>query len=420
MKISNLRVSLLPHTPFLTLSDKFDLKRAMDYQGKLGSICYSEEGLAPSFLEDDEATYRRIHMMTSGEHQSVFEHVNIGLYLQNSPKFLNMILNNEHQYSTSERSLRYTTIGIDDGLPLEMIKLYNKWNGIFFDKIKEKYGSCKTDKQIMKLAQENSRYLMPVTMSTEMVHTIPLAQLNRVVNYMMDYKENGINGLKDDLHSQMVPHINEFVKELRRLNVIDDRLLSNRKHRSLSIFGSDINKKYKEFGEVYSTSYLGSFAELAQAHRHRTIYYQMERTKEKEYFIPPILEGDYSKISEWLSDIEMVNKKYGVIPQGEKVLINEKGTFDNFVLKMKERLCSAAQLEVAMQTEQTRNDYYNSLQNDLRYLNEDNIYNIEVMKKRELMQKLEQYSKGARCTFPDYDCPRDCKFKEGKILTRKI
>lgn len=420
MKINNLQVNLLPHTPFLTLFDKFDLKRAMDYQGKIGAICYSEEGLEPSFFEDDQATNKRVSMMTNGEHQSVFEHINVGLYLKNSPKFLNMILNNEHQYSTSERSLRYTSIGIDDGLPREMIELYNKWNQIFFDKIKEKYSSCKTDRQIMKLAQENSRYLMPVTMATEMVHTIPLAQLNRVVKYMMDYAENGINGIKDDLHSQMVPHIERFIKELYRLNIIDDRLLSNRKHRTLSIFGKDISEKQKEFGEVYSTSYLGSFALLAQAQRHRTIYYQMERTEEKTYFIPPILEGDDKKICEWQQDMEMVYKKYGYIPQGEKVLINEKGTFDNFVLKMKERLCSAAQLEVAMQTEQTLKEYRSALTADLYDFHLNNIYVPGMDKKREILEKIDSYSKGARCTFPDYDCPRDCKFKEGKILTRKI
>jgi hypothetical protein len=30
------------------------------------------------------------------------------------------------------------------------------------------------------------------------------------------------------------------------------------------------------------------------------------------------------------------------------------------------------------------------------------------------------YSKGARCTFPDYNCANDCKFAEGKKLLRKI
>ena len=357
MKVNNLRVSLLPHTPFLKDDGKFNLKQAMNYQGQLGGICYSEDGLMASFTEDKTKTERRVNMMTSGEHQSVFEHVNVGLYLQNSPKFLNMILNNEHQYSTSERSLRYTSIK-EGELPQEMIDLYNKWNEIFFIKIKEQYGHCKSDAAIRKLAQENSRYLMPVTMATEMVHTIPLAQLNRLVNYLIDYADYGVNGVKDDLHDQMEADINDFICQLDELGLIDERLLSNRKHRSLSIFGTDIKLNCKEFGDTYSTAYKGSFAEYAQAHRHRTIYYQMERTDDKEYYVPPILHDDPWAISEWQKDMRKV-ASMAYIPQGEMIKISEKGTFENFVMKMKERLCSAAQLEVAMQTESTRNNYRN-------------------------------------------------------------
>ena len=418
MAVNNLKVTLLPHTPFLKEDGKFDLKKAINYQGQLGGICYSEDGLMASFQEEQEKTEKRVNMMTGGEHQSVFEHVNVGLYLQNSPKFLNMILNNEHQYSTSERSLRYTTIKAGE-LPLEMIELYNKWNEIFFTKIKSQYGSCKSDMAIRKLAQENSRYLMPVTMSTEMVHSIPLAQLNRVVRYLSDYADNGINGEKDDLHAQMVDPINKFICNLADLDVIDDRLLSNRKHRSLSIFGTDIRKGYHEFGETYSTTYMGSFAEYAQAHRHRTIYYDMQRTMHREYFMPPILEGDYLLMAEWQEDMEKV-ARMGYIPQGEKVLIREKGTFENFILKMKERLCSAAQLEVAMQTEKTRNQYGNSLDYDILNHNEDTTDPAIYWRKKEMLEVLDAHSKGARCTFPDYDCPRDCKFAAGKVLRRKI
>ena len=415
MEISNLRVTLLPHTPFLKENGKFDLQKAMTYQGQIGGICYNEDGLMASFDESLDKTEKRVNQTTSGEHQSVFEHVNVGLYLQDTPKFLNMILNNEHQYSTSERSLRYTIIKDDGNIPSEMVELYNKWNNIFFDKIKDKYGQCKNDRQIMKLAQENSRYLMPVTMSTEMVHTIPLAQLNRIVKYLMDYRDNGI---KDNLHEQMVPHINRFIEQLYEVNVIDDRLLSNRKHRSLSIFGDNLCDTIKEFGEVYSTVYKGSFASLAQAQRHRTIYYQMERDPNKDYFIPPIIEDDTILTYEWLTDMRKVVDKYDYIPQGEKVFISEKGTFDNFILKMKERLCSAAQLEVAMQTKDTLEDYYTGLSLKNSSILQHDL--IIIDKREELLTKLETYRNGARCTFPDYDCPRDCQFKEGKTLVRKI
>ena len=37
-----------------------------------------------------------------------------------------------------------------------------------------------------------------------------------------------------------------------------------------------------------------------------------------------------------------------------------------------------------------------------------------------LTQDIIKYCNGARCTFFDYDCSNDCKFKEGQLLTRKI
>ena len=73
-------------------------------------------------------------------------------------------------------------------------------------------------------------------------------------------------------------------------------------------------------------------------------------------------------------------------------------------MKMKERLCSAAQLEVAMQTEETRDEYYNSLVEQDHHKKED----------------MKSYMNGARCTFKDYDCPKSCNFSEGIKLLRKI
>ena len=37
-----------------------------------------------------------------------------------------------------------------------------------------------------------------------------------------------------------------------------------------------------------------------------------------------------------------------------------------------------------------------------------------------LAQDIEKYTHGARCTFPNYECPNTCHFSEGIKLTRKI
>ncbi len=106
-------------------------------------------------------------------------------------------------------------------------------------------------------------------------------------------------------------------------------------------------------------------------------------------------------MNEWNCDIRSV---HDVIPQGEMLLISEVGKYDDFILKSKERLCTSAQLEIMLQTRDTLLKYKEALENTNNPLAED------ILK----------YSHGARCTFPDFKCPNDCNFKEGKTLVRKI
>ena len=93
-----------------------------------------------------------------------------------------------------------------------------------------------------------------------------------------------------------------------------------------------------------------------------------------------------------------------VYPQGEMVMVSESGKMDDFILKCKERLCSHAQLEIANQEKNTLLKYRSEL----------------AKRGSPLAKQLDPYNHGSRCTFPDYECHQDCKFKEGKMLVRKI
>ena len=93
-----------------------------------------------------------------------------------------------------------------------------------------------------------------------------------------------------------------------------------------------------------------------------------------------------------------------VTPIGEMITIRESGSYQNFILKCKERLCSNAQLEIMLQTRKTLLEYMDALKESNPVLYED----------------IKKYSHGTRCSFPNYVCPADCKFKEGKTLVRKI
>jgi thymidylate synthase ThyX len=377
----------------------FDKDAALNLSGKIAGVCYDKEGFNHLANEPVEKTNRRIDRTLNNGHHSVYDHINISFNLQNVPKMLAMILNNEHQYTTSEKSARYTPVQVsgESIITSKEVELYNKWMDIFKVKIKEQYGYIYNDDQIKKLAQENARYMVTVFMPTQMIYTTSLRQINYIASWMNEYIK-GIN--KDNKYEvKLAVAMREFIRELERLNILEPGLLKNEKHRDLSLFGDDLDDETELFEEVYSTTYKGTFAQLAQAHRHRTLDYKMEMLENKEYYVPPIIRDDEILVKEWLKDIASVGD---ITPQGEMVLINEKGKYEDFILKCKERLCSAAQLEIMEQTRDTL----------LKYREKTNSPRIK--------NDIEKYTRGARCTFRDFECSQDCKFKEGKTMTRKI
>lgn len=394
----NIKIEMLPNL-YRNEDGTFNKKAALSLSGKIAGVCYDKEGFNHLLNESEEKTNRRIDMTLNNGHHSVYDHINISLNIHNIPKILAMVINNEHQYTTSEKSARYTPIIRSENaiITLKEEELYNKWMNIFFEKIKEKYSETFDDKKIKKLSQENARYLVTVFMPTEMIYTTSFRQINYIVSWMKEY----INNAKSDFEIKLKCAMEEFISELERLNILEPGLLKNEKYRTISLFGSGLNNINDYFGNVYVTTYKGSLASVAQAHRHRTLDYKIEFLEEKEYFIPPIIKDDKELVNEWLNDIKKVKD---VTPQGEIVLINEMGKYEDFILKCKERLCSCAQLEIMHQTKQTLLKYAEGLKNNNEILSND----------------IKKYLKGARCTFKDFNCSQDCKFKEGKLLTRDI
>lgn len=400
MEQTRIKVGILPNQ-FLKSDGTFNKNEAMKLSGKIAGVCYDKEGFIHLLNEPEDKTRRRIDRTLNNGHHSVYDHISISLNLQNLPKVLAMVLNNEHQYTTSEKSARYTPVIRQKGSNIteDEERLYNKWMDILKVKIKAQYKDVYSDAKIQKLAQENARYFVTVFMPTQMIYSTSFRQINYIASWMQKYIENA--DMSNAFSIKLVSSMQELLKELAEVNVLEEGLMRNEKGRSLSLFGKDLDKKEEYFGNVYSTQYKGSLAELAQAHRHRTIDYQMEILDEKEYFIPPIIADDKLLVEEWLRDMQKVRD---ITPQGELVKISEIGKYDDFILKCKERLCSEAQLEIMLQTKKTLLKYKKALEESNNPLALD----------------IEKYSHGARCTFPDFTCLSDCKFKEGKILTRKI
>ena len=137
---------------------------------------------------------------------------------------------------------------------------------------------------------------------------------------------------------------------------------------------------------------------LAQAHRHRTLHYECMLEENPEYFVPLILSENPNLVEEWLRDMKQVAHLH---PQGELILINERGDYENLILKAKERLCTAAQLEVMQNTKQTIEKIIKNTDNDV------------------VRKDLEAINKGSRC-LSGFNCATPCAFKEGILCSRDI
>jgi len=379
------------HPNFIASKEEFD-----NLGGHSAGVCYMPGNYEDILNEPCEKTERRIKQTKDSFHHSVYDHSSLSLSISDIPKALAMLLNNEKMYSTSEKSARYTKMILK-----EEQELYDKWLEIYKKLIKEKYQNkfplFFTDSKIEKLAQENARYLISVFTPTSMIYTTTYRQLNLIYAFLKSEigREN-----QSIFFTELVPAMNDFCSAIEKCNYIDDKLSQNDKNREQSFLKQGYTPE-EHFGDVYATTYKGSFAQLAQAQRHRTLSYNISLLDTNEFYIPPIIRESKSLTQEWENDCE---KQAHIFPQGMLVNISEYGKFDDFVLKMLERKCTFAQLEINQQTNETLKKYVNELK----------------ASNHPRATELEQYTKGSRCTFPNYTCKTPCGFKDGVTEEREI
>lgn len=365
-------------------------EEAIKFSGMSAGICYLPKTIDELINEEEEKTIKRANNTLKSGHHSVFDHVSYNLVLTNIPKILAMILNNEGIYTTSEKSARYTKMQTSE----EEQKLYEKWIEIYSKEIGNKYPNL-TEKQALKLAQENARYLISIfTPATVMEYTVSIRQINYIMQFARNYIENE---LESEFSTKLKTVLAEFLEKLEILNIPE--LNANAKAREFSLFAK--RNRQEEFGECYSTSYYGTFAEYAQAHRHRTLRYELEIEKEAKFYNPEIIENNKELVEEWQRDIQSLAKNY---PQGMLVKITERGTVEDFVLKCKERLCGCAQLEIMNQTKETLDKYIKATKDT----------------NKAVYEYLKQYEAGVRCMFKDFTCTAPCVWGPKNALSRKI
>jgi len=305
--------------------------------------CYSGKDFDE--LEQESFNQNLIDQTLGSGHHSVYEHEHLTFYMNGIPKALAMVFNNEKQYVTSEKSARYTQM---KDIESEQKVKYDKWMKIFKQEINKIYplmsDSEKRETAIQKLAQENARYVTSVFTPTKMVHTINLRQLNFLIYEFENFIDEDKTG-KNEFKNWLATSMQEFLQQAKPPKIEN---LKNQTDRHLSFFGNPIEE---HFGDVYSTNYLMSFACLAQAHRHRTINYQIAKDVELGaqygFHVPKIIRNtDLEK--EWVNDLKEI-AGYD-FPQAQLIKITERGLLEDFRSKLILRLCGHAQHEIMERT----------------------------------------------------------------------
>lgn len=383
-----MKVTLKAHTKLF----KGDLNKqeTLEMAGLNAGICYMPDTFEKLEAEDSEKKLKRANRTIIDTHHSVVGHSSMELIIEGIPKICAMILNNLGEYNTSEKSARYTEM---TSLDPEETKLYDKWKIIFKVKIKELYGGkIKNEKQIDKLAMENARYVLSVFTPTVMAYTTSVRQLNYIVDWCRKMCKEEVKEGQSGFFSDVAIYMNELAYKIEEIAGIEN--LNDTKNRAFNLFNknvTEIGDIEPFFGHTYQTTYKGTFAQLAQAQRHRTIDYVMYFDGQAKFFyVPPILEGCNGLVKEWLEDLKSLADK-GKVPQATLVDILEMGTAENFLLKTKERECGCAQLEIQRQTIRTHE-----------------LYEASPNLTPALKEKFKGYSRKVRCAFDDFKCPRPC------------
>ncbi len=357
--------------------------------GEFAGICYMSGTLQEIIAQPLEKKLARAQKAKENGHHSIFDHECITLYLKDVPKLFAMLLNNEKVYATSEKSARYTQMEAD-GIDYVM---YTKWQKVLEDLIQTKYGANPffTQKKIQKLAQENARYFLSVFTNTSLAYTTTYRQLSYLYGWLKDIQNH-----PSALIQKLKPTADQFCKYLEINNFVDKTISQGSKQSGFSLIADKDKQDY--YGDVYCTHYFGSLAQFAQAQRHRSLSLQFKEMPTTSFYVPKILQDEPELKNQWLSDMFKIKD---LTPQGMIVQIFERGTPEALVMKIKDRLCTNAQLEICQQTKKTLQTY------------------IEQTKDQQIKDMLMQYNNGARCKS-GFDCKSPCGFADGINLNRNI
>jgi len=372
--------------------------------GKTAGICYMPEDYLDNAIQNEEKALARADMTAKSGHHSVYDHASLTISISGIPKILAMLLNSTNYYVTSEKSARYTVMRPETNTELA---LYEKWIGKFKEIISTTYPKIDA-KTVNKLAQENARYMTSVFTPTTMAYTVSQRQLCYIIGWLFDLNVALANH-SNLFNDKLMVSVRELYSELWGLFATP---VKDNKGREFDFIPCQYGHKKvlpeNHIGNTYSVSYKGTFAQLAQAQRHRTLSYTMwfkgDTADELGFYVPEIIKGTEYE-AEWLADIKSVAYCF---PQGTLVMITEEGLAKHFFLKCKERLCGRAQLEIALQTAETLRKFI------------ANEFNLSKLNQDTLRAIAPNDTPVAKCGMTGFTCTEVCMWGAKDWHNRKI
>ena len=420
-------------------------KDSMVFSGKAAGICYMPDDYLSNGIQNDETALKRALGNAKSGHYSVFEHSHISFLIETT-KAMAMVLNSTKLYTTSEKSARYTKMNPQSGIEKD---LYEKWNKKLFDIIKDTYGDKYTDKEAEKLAMENARYFISVFTPTVMMFTVPFSRaillcgwLDDMAKAMNDMVNSGYIGSENkttlNYYSKLAEQAVELAKLIRESLSLskEEPILVDHKDIGIDFFNNVATYRRLEFiqktlksvsnstianhdnvlindfvkDNMYACTNIYSFACLAQEQRHRTLDYRIYSICEKAFYIPAILTKE-EDIKDWNDDMNFMYKNTDVVCQGNLLFVHESGSFDNFYLKCKERVCMRAQKEIMDVTCSQILNMYKYCKGEIEH---NSFYFLSPLNSARLLSMVDDSGSEEpmvlpRCMWRGYSCKEPCK-----------
>lgn len=349
----------------------------------MASLCYMKDSYRQLEEQPLDRHKSRGEMVKASGHHSTYCHSYRTIVLSGIPKIICMTLNSLTFYNTSEKSGRYTVM--DKVSPIEK-ELYDKWRSIIKQEVLNKYGDRLSDADADKRGKENARKFTSVFTPSVMAYTTSVQQWNYIVDWCEKYHSPVDNSY---FYNEYEKYIKELGKAIKPL--VEVKGLHDNKDRGFGAFiTTNMETPAEHFGDIYNTSYLASFDEMAQCERHRVsdIVLYIEGPIPNNFSVPAILSS--AQKEEWLEDMKKVAHLF---PTGMLVLSEEKGTFVGWAKsKCMERDCGQAQYEIMK-----RNDWLHD-----RFL--ENLSNLT----HEEQSLLLAMDKRVRCSYPNFKCTSPC------------